>query len=83
MAQTSASAVNEDADLALPVDAHALGRVGVVDLLDNLHLGIVVASAQRAELRKTALLRPEAHFGGVGIEHPGRAPRLCEQRVNS
>ena len=38
------------------------GKVrGVVDLLDDLDLAIVIAGAESAELRKTALLRAQTH----------------------
>jgi hypothetical protein len=81
MPQASAAAVNEDAHLALPVDAHALGGISVVDLLDDLHLGVVVAGAKRAELRETALLGPHAHLGGVSVEHPACDARREERET--
>ena len=51
VAETAAPAVDQDAHLVLVVDAHLGGGVLVVDLLDHLHLAVVIAGTESTQLR--------------------------------
>ena len=41
------------------VDSHSSGRKLVEDLIDNLNLGVVIASSESAELRQPSFLGPK------------------------
>ena len=55
MTKATAAAVDHHAHLANLLDAHLIGRPLVIDLIDNLHLGVVIAGAQCAQLEDTVL----------------------------
>ena len=61
--------MDHHADLAHLVDAHACRGVAVEDFVHHLDLAVVVARAERAELRQAALLGALADLGRVGVEH--------------
>ena len=49
--EPATAAVQHDADLALLLDSHLRRVELVVDLVDHLYFGVVVSSAQRAQLK--------------------------------
>ena len=51
VAKSPTSAMDHYAHLAYFVDAHFIGREFVVDFLDHLDLGVVVAGSQGTQLR--------------------------------
>jgi len=55
VAKATAAAVDHHAHLANLLDAHLIGRPLVINLIDNLHLGVVIAGAQCAQLNNTVL----------------------------
>lgn len=55
--------------LSNALNAHLLGCVGIHDLLHHLNLRIVVAGAERAQLRQPTLLGALANLGGVCVKH--------------
>mmetsp|Transcript_23195 Transcript_23195/g.31766 ORF Transcript_23195/g.31766 Transcript_23195/m.31766 type:complete len:305 (-) Transcript_23195:295-1209(-) len=67
--QPPGPAVDHHTHLAQSLDAHPAGGEPVVDLVHHLQLAVVVAGAQRAQLRQAPLLGPAAHLAGVGLQH--------------
>mmetsp|Transcript_33125 Transcript_33125/g.69994 ORF Transcript_33125/g.69994 Transcript_33125/m.69994 type:complete len:207 (-) Transcript_33125:221-841(-) len=61
--------MNHHTHLALALDPHSLRCIGVVDFINHLNLTIVVAGAERPQLRQATLLCPCRHFAGIRIQH--------------
>lgn len=57
MSEASASAVDHCTHLAYLQDAHGAGSHRVVNLVDSLHLDVVIAGAEGAELPCAGLAR--------------------------
>ncbi len=51
MSEPSRPAVDHHAHLAFVVDAHLPGRVLIINLVDHLHLSVVIPGAQGAQLQ--------------------------------